>query len=1069
MNKEINENPGQHNAPDSQIYKKIKSKSRLIYSSVRVANFIRHDHETNLNLPPPNWFESEGESYGVRYATGDLHDFSSFQIANMFPEYIGKVDIVSNAENIKNLCKIAHDKKSVSIMVHRIDNTLLLDEFDVEKHLILVTYEKWDWLKKFFYNTIVKSTDTKVKCITYKQNDFSSIQHKALVSKFLHHSIAIDSHNDQIKKTIFYNETSPTVSSPVPTMIPEDIFPSDPQKHQLFNRNVLWDFEDLKMLIGTDLPVFENGNNSSLSSRLRDMSKPLSMSTGIDYWLDNLMCDIPETELCYHINGYVQKYELIKTEDLPWLNGSTFSPQNASHSMQNVLSFLKSNANRVGHTYWLFKGKNDNMACLHDLTKFCSESFIDSQNPFTVPVARLLYRVAYELKHNQKDGKPYNPVTTIHLLNNCLKFLDKTKYPEAVKYINYMLSDIYIAVYNNPLSNVIEDLTYLDENSATASHVDAGIASSHFVNGTFSVYLKNDSISHKKENISQMPDYSTTEYIITIIDQCIYKPLYYIRGSLNCLQYFTNDIDTTDELQLRQMLFEKASNVYLNLGRKCFESKNYGISLKCYRRSLKCQLRVTNTHDNNKLGHILEYCGNCFLSFVKFWDKIEQYMSELQADEFYDVEPRETLISNSKDCTNKDLNLILTRLDKSIESALSVAEHCYLRALALEPNIEKKTILNRRIGIVYNEFTEFYMKEIIISIENNIALTPVKFKWLRKKSEHYLTLGSDIFKKIDDKYNFVTVNTNLANIYRHIAACTSKIPVHIKEVIEEENLYLKALNIYMKILSELEDRISNPKLWDMVYNELSSVQYYLSVQKYFALCRDNSNNYRECINSFMRALKYCDLENDTPNTFKFNYQAAFINLCLASLHSVLFEKYIITMKTLKADFYLHKTKVYYDKSFELFYEIKRPLESLEVLGKMIILDMRFIDGICHDQHVKSILKTLGKCDAVFLMFLENKDTMRYSPCTDQIEELVIKGELNFEMKKLHFSKMLKENVCKLLKCMIKMAMTKTSEWLAEKEDELKTIYHLLLRNTVGDNDYSQLMVAVKQLSRFSDD
>jgi len=37
----------------------------------------------------------------------------SFQIANKFPEYIGKVDIVSNAENIKNLCKI-DDQKSVS-------------------------------------------------------------------------------------------------------------------------------------------------------------------------------------------------------------------------------------------------------------------------------------------------------------------------------------------------------------------------------------------------------------------------------------------------------------------------------------------------------------------------------------------------------------------------------------------------------------------------------------------------------------------------------------------------------------------------------------------------------------------------------------------------------------------------------------------------------------------------------------------------------------------------------------------------------------------------------------------
>lgn len=79
------------------------------------------------------------------------------------------------------------------------------------------------------------------------------------------------------------------------------------------------------------------------------------------------------------------------------------------------------------------------MACLHDLTTFCSESFIDSPNPFTVPVARLLYRVAYKLKYNQEDGKPYNPVIIIHLLNNCLKLLDKTKYPQVITNDSYGL------------------------------------------------------------------------------------------------------------------------------------------------------------------------------------------------------------------------------------------------------------------------------------------------------------------------------------------------------------------------------------------------------------------------------------------------------------------------------------------------------------------------------------------------------------------------------------------------------------------------------------------------------
>jgi len=66
-----------------------------------------------------------------------------------------------------------------------------------------------------------------------------------------------------------------------------------------------------------------------------------------------------------------------------------------------------------------------------------------------------------------------------------------------------MLSDIYIAAYNNPLSNAIEDLSYLDKNSATAGYVDFGFVFINFVPGTFPVLLKHKSISHKKKNISQ--------------------------------------------------------------------------------------------------------------------------------------------------------------------------------------------------------------------------------------------------------------------------------------------------------------------------------------------------------------------------------------------------------------------------------------------------------------------------------------------------------------------------------------------------------------------------------------
>ena len=33
----------------------------------------------------------------------------------------------------------------------------------------------------------------------------------------------------------------------------------------------------------------------------------------MDYWLDNLMCQVPEVVMCYHLDGIVQKYELMQT------------------------------------------------------------------------------------------------------------------------------------------------------------------------------------------------------------------------------------------------------------------------------------------------------------------------------------------------------------------------------------------------------------------------------------------------------------------------------------------------------------------------------------------------------------------------------------------------------------------------------------------------------------------------------------------------------------------------------------------------------------------------------------
>ena len=68
------------------------------------------------------------------------------------------------------------------------------------------------------------------------------------------------------------------------------------------------------------------------------------------------MSNVPEVVMCFHLDGIVQKYELIKTEDLPNLTNSEFSPTLVRDIARNILAFLKNNTTKEGHTYWLFKG-----------------------------------------------------------------------------------------------------------------------------------------------------------------------------------------------------------------------------------------------------------------------------------------------------------------------------------------------------------------------------------------------------------------------------------------------------------------------------------------------------------------------------------------------------------------------------------------------------------------------------------------------------------------------------------------------------------------------------------------
>lgn len=321
-------------------------------TTVLCAKFSKLECNTNLNLPPSNWLTNDGNSYGLRSFLSPSKGFSSFRMAHMFPDCICEIDVVSSAENIKNLLKLPYSPKStISMMVHRIENTLLIDDFDLYKFLLQQADDDWKWLRSFIIeNLSPKDRSLLLKSYCSKEN----FEQKKLLSKFLYHSLLTNDLSNDIPTVDINTDEHSTILQELRSgpLLPEPSVDENVPENgdHIFNRNVVWTFEDIRMLIGTDMPIFGGQQNQPcISLKLRDMSKPINILTGIDYWLDNLMCNVPEVVMYYHLDGLVQKYELIKTEDLPYLENSNFSPKVIRNVAQNILSFLKRNATKAGN------------------------------------------------------------------------------------------------------------------------------------------------------------------------------------------------------------------------------------------------------------------------------------------------------------------------------------------------------------------------------------------------------------------------------------------------------------------------------------------------------------------------------------------------------------------------------------------------------------------------------------------------------------------------------------------------------------------------------------------------
>nr|XP_043902206.1 erythroid differentiation-related factor 1-like [Solea senegalensis] len=431
----------------------IKSRAVVKYSAAPPpTSYALLQEKTDLKLPPANWLRENPQlgSAGTTIlgSSSKSKPFSSFGMAYDFIDCIGDdVDVVSDSENIKKLLKIPFSKSHVSMAVHRVGRTLLLDELDIQELFMKSSQTgDWTWLKEFYQRLIDQKWQRKKKS---KEHWYQ----RAILSKFLYYSIngngaeeaVPDNSNEGDVKNGAEEFSYSWLASFMSTQSDAEV--SDAPKEGLRNdfvRNIRWTFEDIHMLVGSNMPIFGGGRYPAVSLRLRDSNKPINILTGIDYWLDNLMCNVPELVMYFHTDGIVQKYETIKTEDIPHLENSTFSTKVVKDIAQNILSFLKSNCTKEGHTYWLFKASGSDIVKLYDLTTLCEEAEEEKcQIPFTLPVAVLLYKVAGNLMLKARQNRKHYG-TIRKLLLNCVELLDQERHPQNIASAYCMLSELFL-------------------------------------------------------------------------------------------------------------------------------------------------------------------------------------------------------------------------------------------------------------------------------------------------------------------------------------------------------------------------------------------------------------------------------------------------------------------------------------------------------------------------------------------------------------------------------------------------------------------------------------------------
>ncbi|KAG2593295.1 hypothetical protein PVAP13_5NG110352 [Panicum virgatum] len=450
--------------------------------------------ETDLNtLPmipniPEKVFPNDAKNTeGLRYDSGlvdqNLSKKCEALAVSGLAEYGNEIDVIAPADILKQIFKIPYSKAQVSIAVNRIGDTLILntgpDVDEGEKIFRRQNNQPKGSDPSIFLNFVMHSVRAEAcDCPpSHQPSQEKQTASAVLRGPFGCREGSFDSPPSSSFSTSPYLDQNDSKSRKAPHGTHESLYlgarknkqktkGSDPIKKTArvgektscemqesekskkvgnngFRKVCFWEFHNFHMLLGSDLLIFSNEKYVAVSLHLWDVSRQVTPLNWLEAWLDNVMASVPELAICYHQNGVVQGYELLKNDDIFLLKGVSddgtpaFHPQVVQQNGLAVLRFLLANCKQDPGAYWLYKGAEEDVIHLYDLSILPEKhtagdhrspcgpmpSFINKgRKESLLSLGTLLYRVAHRMSLSKV---PSNKARCAQFFRKCLDFLSE--------------------------------------------------------------------------------------------------------------------------------------------------------------------------------------------------------------------------------------------------------------------------------------------------------------------------------------------------------------------------------------------------------------------------------------------------------------------------------------------------------------------------------------------------------------------------------------------------------------------------------------------------------------------